>query len=99
MAGNVIEALEALCQEKHIDRQDLLDRLEKSLERSYKEVLHLDYGAQVTIDPESGKVYVYELVPVGEPDEETGEYSRRHAGRFEPHRRHAGEGRDQADRS
>ena len=75
MARNVIEALEALCQEKHIDRQDLLDRLEKSLERSYKEVLHLDYGAQVTIDPESGKVYVYELVPVGEPDEETGEYT------------------------
>lgn len=75
MAGNVMEALEALCAEKHIDRQDLLDRLEKSLEKSYSDVLHLDYGAQVTIDPESGKVYVYELVPVGEPDEETGEYT------------------------
>lgn len=75
MAGNVMEALEVLCQEKHIDRQDLLDRLEKSLEKSYSEVLHLDYGAQVTIDPESGKVYVYELVPVGEPDEETGDYT------------------------
>ncbi len=75
MAGNVMAALEALCEEKHIDRQDLLDRLEKSLEKSYSDVLHLDYGAQVTIDPESGKVYVYELVPVGEPDEETGEYT------------------------
>lgn len=75
MAGNVMAALEALCEEKHIDRQDLLDRLEKSLEKSYADVLHLDYGAQVTIDPESGKVYVYELVPVGEPDEETGEYT------------------------
>lgn len=75
MAGNVMAALEALCEEKHIDRQDLLDRLEKSLEKSYKDVLHLKHGAQVTIDPESGKVYVYELVPVGEPDEETGEYT------------------------
>ena len=75
MAGNVMEALEALCAEKNIDRQDLLDRLEKSLEKSYSDVLHLDYGAQVTIDPESGKVYVYELVPIGEPDEETGEYT------------------------
>lgn len=75
MAGNMIEALEALCKEKHIDRQDLLDRLEKSLEKSYADVLHLEYGAQVTIDAESGKVYVYKLVPIGEPDEETGEYT------------------------
>ncbi|MBR3226179.1 MAG: transcription termination factor NusA [Atopobiaceae bacterium] len=75
MANSVMEALEALCAEKNIERQDLLDRLEKSLEKSYADVLHLDYGAQVTIDPESGKVYVYELVPVGEPDEETGEFT------------------------
>ena len=75
MANSVMEALEALCAEKNIERQDLLDRLEKSLEKSYADVLHLDYGAQVTIDPESGKVYVYELVPVGEPDEETGDFT------------------------
>ena len=29
----------------------------------------------MTIDRTTGKIYVYELVPVGEPDEETGEYS------------------------
>ena len=29
----------------------------------------------MTIDRQTGKIYVYELVPVGEPDEETGEYS------------------------
>lgn len=75
IVGTMMEALDALCQEKHIDRQDLLDRLEKSLEKSYAEVLHLDYGAQVTIDAESGKVYVYERIPLGEPDEETGEYT------------------------
>ncbi len=75
MANSVMEALEALCAEKNIERQDLLDRLEKSLEKSYADVLHLDYGAQVTIDPESGKVYVYELVPVGDIDEETGDYT------------------------
>ena len=29
----------------------------------------------MTIDRQTGKIYVYELVPVGEPDEETGEYT------------------------
>ena len=29
----------------------------------------------MTIDRQTGHIYVYELVPVGEPDEETGEYS------------------------
>ena len=31
--------------------------------------------ARVTIDRQTGKIYVYELVPVGEPDPETGEYA------------------------
>lgn len=37
--------------------------------------LILEYDARVTIDRQTGNIYVYELVPVGEPDEETGEYS------------------------
>ena len=75
MASEMMEALMTLCQEKHIDELYLLDRLEQSLAKSYADVLHLSYGARVTIDRTTGKVYVYELVPKGEPDEETGEYT------------------------
>ena len=76
MASEMMEALMALCQEKHIDELVLLDRLEQSLAKSYADILHLDYGARVTISRETGKVYVYKLVPKEESfDEETGEYT------------------------
>ena len=74
MASEMMEALMALCQEKHIDELYLLDRLEQSLAKSYADVLHLPFGARVTLDRATGKVYVYELVPVGEPDE-NGDYA------------------------
>ena len=70
MASEMMEALELLCQEKHIDQLYLLDRLEQSLAKSYADVLHLPFGARVTIDRASGRVYVYELVPKGEEDPE-----------------------------
>ena len=76
MASEMMEALIALCQEKHIDELYLLDRLEQSLAKSYADVLHLDWGARVTIDRTTGKVYVYELVPKDDSfDEETGEFT------------------------
>ncbi|MDO4539124.1 MAG: transcription termination factor NusA [Coriobacteriales bacterium] len=75
MASEMMEALMTLCQERHIDELYLLDRLEQSLAKSYADVLKLKYGAKVTIDRATGRVYVYKLVPVGEPDEETGEYT------------------------
>lgn len=76
MASEMMEALMALCQEKHIDELYLLDKLEQSLARSYAEVLHLDYGAKVTIDRSTGKVYVYKLVPKEESwDDEKGDYT------------------------
>ncbi len=75
MASEMMEALELLCQEKHIDQLYLIDRLEQSLAKSYADVLHLPFGARVTIDRATGRVYVYELVPVGEEDPETGDYS------------------------
>ena len=76
MASEMMEALMALCQEKHIDELYLLDRLEQSLAKSYAEVLHLDFGAKVTIDRATGKVYVYKLIPRDDSfDEETGEYT------------------------
>lgn len=75
MASEMMEALELLCQERHIDQLYLLDRLEQSLAKSYADVLHLPFGARVTIDRATGRVYVYELVPKGEPDPETDEYA------------------------
>ncbi|WP_303131284.1 transcription termination factor NusA [uncultured Olsenella sp.] len=76
MASEMMEALMALCQEKHIDELYLIDRLEQSLAKSYTEVLHLDWGARVTIDRATGKVYVYKLIPRDDSmDEETGEYT------------------------
>ena len=75
MASEMMEALMTLCEERHIDQMYLIGRLETSLAESYANVMHLDYGARVTIDPQTGKVYVYKLIPKGEPDPETGEYT------------------------
>ena len=76
MASQMMEALMELCQERHIDQLYLIDQLEKSLAKSYADILHLPFGAEVTIDRTTGKVYVYELVPVEESyDEEEDEYT------------------------
>lgn len=72
---SLIEALQALAHERKIDEFYIIERLEESLAKSYERILDLEYDARVTIDRQTGKIYVYELVPVGEPDEETGEYS------------------------
>ena len=74
MASEMMEALIALAEEKHIDQLYLLDRLEQSLAKSYADLLDLEWGAKVTIDRMTGKIYVYKLEPKGEPDPETGEY-------------------------
>ncbi len=74
MASEMMEALATLCEEKNIDQLDLLDRLEHTLADSYTKSLHCPFGARVTIDRTTGNIYVYERVPVGEPDE-MGEYS------------------------
>jgi N utilization substance protein A len=75
MSSELMAALEALAAEKNIDEIYLLERLEQSLAKSYENILKLEWDARVTINRETGNIYVYELVPVGEPDEETGEYS------------------------
>lgn len=75
MASELVEALQALAHERHIDEFYLIERLEDSLSKSYKDILHLEENPHVIIDRETGKIYVYEMVPVGEPDEETGEYT------------------------
>ena len=76
MASDMMQALMELCEEKHIDQLYLIDRLEQSLAKSYAEVLHLVYGARVTIDRATGRVYVYKLVPIEDSwDDEIGEYT------------------------
>ena len=73
-SSELIEALQALAHERKIDEFYLIERLESSLARSYERILDLEFDARVTIDRQTGKIYVYELVPQGEPDEE-GNYS------------------------
>ncbi len=72
---SLIEALQALAHERKIDEFYIIERLEESLAKSYERILDLEYDAKVTIDRQTGRIYVFELVPVGEPDEETGEYA------------------------
>lgn len=74
-SSELIEALQALAHERKIDEFYLIERLEASLAKSYQHILDLEWDARVTIDRSTGQIYVYELVPVGEPDEETGEYA------------------------
>ena len=74
MSSALIEALADLAKEKNIDEFIVLERLEQDLARSYKNILNLDWDARVIIDRASGKIYVYEMVGLGEEDPETGEY-------------------------
>ena len=73
MSSDLIDALAELAKERNIDEYDVLDRLEQELAKSYQHILKLDWDARVTIDRNTGKIYVYELVGVGEEDPETGE--------------------------
>ena len=70
-----MDALMALCAEKHIDQLYLIDRLEQSLAKAYEDILHLDWGAKVTIDRNTGKIYVYRLEPIDDSMDEEGNYT------------------------
>ena len=72
--SELVEALQALAHERGIDELYLIDRLEASLAKSYQHILDLEWDARVTIDRQTGRIYVYELVPIGDPNPETGEY-------------------------
>ncbi len=67
--SELIEALQALAHERKIDEFYLIERLEASLAKSYQNILNLEFDARVTIDRQTGRIYVYELVPTDEPDE------------------------------
>jgi N utilization substance protein A len=65
-----MEALKALAREKNIDEYAMLDRLESSLAATYKKMLDLENDVRVVLDRDSGKISVFELVPVGGTEEE-----------------------------
>jgi N utilization substance protein A len=65
-----MEALRELARQKNIDELDLLRRLEEQLAVTYHRILETDNDCSVTIDRETGRIYVYELVPVGGTEEE-----------------------------
>ena len=71
---NLIDALQALAHERGIDEFFIIEKLEESLAKSYEKILGLVNPARVTIDRKSGRIYVYELVPVGDYNEETDEF-------------------------
>ena len=59
-------ALKEIAEERGIDEYELLDRLEQSLAGAYERTLRLENDCRVTIDRETGAIYVYELIP--DPD-------------------------------
>ncbi len=65
-----MEALKALAREKNIDELDMLDKLEQQLAATYRRIMDLENDTRVVLDRETGRIYVYELVPVGGTEEE-----------------------------
>jgi len=70
MSSELMEALRQLAREKNIDEFDMLDRLEQQLAATYRRILDLENDTRVTIDRETGRIYVYELIPIGGTEEE-----------------------------
>ena len=67
---NLMDALRELAREKNIDVNIMLERLEQQLGLTYQRILDTENECSVKIDRESGRIYVYELVPVGGTEEE-----------------------------
>jgi len=70
MSSELMEALRQLAREKNIDEYDMLDKLEQTLAQTYRKTLDLENEARVTIDRETGRIFVFELIPVGGTEEE-----------------------------
>ena len=69
--NSVVSALREVVTTYNIDEYELLDRLEDALAKEYEKRLHLINPCRVTVDPVTGGIFVYELVPVN--DEELAE--------------------------
>jgi N utilization substance protein A len=61
-------ALKQLAQDKGIDEYEMLDRLEQSLAQTYQRINDLINPVRTTIDRETGRIYVYEIV-LEDPDD------------------------------
>ncbi|MDH4140366.1 MAG: transcription termination factor NusA [Coriobacteriia bacterium] len=70
MSSELMEALRQLAREKNIDEYEMLDRLEQQLAATYKRMLDLENDTRVVLDRGTGRIYLYELVPVGGTEEE-----------------------------
>ncbi|HET6498764.1 MAG TPA: transcription termination factor NusA [Coriobacteriia bacterium] len=70
MTSELMDALRQLARERNIDEYEILHRLEEQLAATYRRILDLENDTRVTIDRESGRIYVYELVPAGGTEEE-----------------------------
>jgi N utilization substance protein A len=57
-----MQALKLLATEKGIDEYDMLDKLEQELAKTYERILNLENPVRVTIDRETGRIYVYEQI-------------------------------------
>jgi transcription termination/antitermination protein NusA len=57
----LMQALKMLAQDKGIDEYEMLGRLEVALAPTYQRILDLEGDARITIDRETGRIYVYEV--------------------------------------
>lgn len=70
MSSELMDALKALAREKDIDEYEMLDKLEEQLAATYQRIMDLENETRVTLDRETGRIYVYELIPAGGTEEE-----------------------------
>lgn len=70
MSSELMDALRELAREKSIDETVMLERLEEQLAVTYKRILDTENDCSVSIDRETGRIHVFELVPVGGTEEE-----------------------------
>ena len=74
-ASDMMSALMELCR-REAHRPALPDRPPGAVARQdYAEILHLEWGAKVTIDRTTGKIYVYRLEPIDDSMDEEGNFT------------------------
>lgn len=67
----LMAAFKEIAQTHGIDEFELLDKLEQNLAPVYERQLMLENHARVILDRETGAIYVYEMIPIGDFDPET----------------------------
>jgi transcription termination/antitermination protein NusA len=70
MSSDLIEALGQLERERNIDQFVILTKLEEQLAATYQKLLNLENDVKVTIERDTGRIFVFELLPAGGTEEE-----------------------------